>query len=279
MNQSTFSFSILSFNVFGTPFHPQRIIRSILRNHVRKRFREIARELEQKNFDILAFQEVYTYPHFLFLRHHLRSFPYVAYTRSLYGPKGGMVIFTKLPFEKVEYITFRKSGVYWKKSATGPLTRKGMLLMKVTNRPLWIVNTHLTQNSDGNWSEENHYARIIVSQLKQCADSIKTLQKVGMTVLLTGDFNVPKNSLLYKQFLSDSELSDVFSQFHFPTYHAIFAPKGEEQGRIDFMFTNRNKGLKVTEKDHLFTQEWEMTDGTKTYLSDHIALSASFEMS
>lgn len=276
MNTPSQAFKIVSFNVFGAPFQPQKIIRSFFRNKVRRRFEKIAQELEKGEYDLLCFQEVLTYPHFLFLRKHLPSFPYVAYERSLYGPKGGLVIFTKIPFEKVEYIKFRKSGVYWNKSITGPLTRKGMLLMKVAKEPMWLINTHLTQNSDWNWNASNRFAKFLVLQLEQCADTVKTLSAIGNKIFLAGDFNLSKDSALYRDFVKDANLVDVFAKDNFPTTHPEFAPKGRKLERIDYMFTTKKNELKIIQKKYLFTDPIEMSGGKKSYLSDHIALSASF---
>jgi mRNA deadenylase 3'-5' endonuclease subunit Ccr4 len=95
--QKPFEFSLLSFNVFGAPFHPTKLFKSLLRTHVRKRFRLLAKEITNAQIDILALQEVHTYPHFFVLKRHLTNYPFVLYTPSLYGPKGGLVIFSKIP--------------------------------------------------------------------------------------------------------------------------------------------------------------------------------------
>jgi len=113
--------SVVSLNMFGTPFHPKHIVTSFLRNDVRKRFSAIAEIIYDLNADALLLQEVHDYPHLLFLKRLLPKFPHVAYKHMLYGPRGGLVIFSKHPLDSTHYYDFLSKGKIHNKSITRTL--------------------------------------------------------------------------------------------------------------------------------------------------------------
>ncbi len=263
--------TVVSFNAYGAPFHPRRIIRTFLRNKVRKRFRIIADFFENDDADVIALQEVFTYPHLFLLKKLLPQYPYVIYQKFIYGPRGGLVLFSKIPLTRYSYIDFEKKGVWWNKSITGPLTRKGVLIAKLTDCPLYILNTHLTQNSDHDWDTTNRYASYLQNQLAQFVGIIRLLRGSMASILVAGDFNLPHDSVYYKEFLEAAKLVDPFKKETFSTYHQSFLPEGEHLGRIDYIFTGSNGNLKVKKTDHIFTDKM-LIDGKLQYVSDHVGL-------
>lgn len=268
--------SLISYNVFGAPFHSQKIIRTLLRTSVRKRFRIIARELAKRDIDILSLQEVHTYPHFLYLKRLLPQYPHIVYKKSAYGPKGGLVIFSKLPFDLNEYVDFRKRGVLWNKSITGPVTRRGMLLTKLKEQRVWILNTHLTQDSDREWSTESRFAPLLAAQIAQCAEEIERLKKSGAAVIASGDFNVSDDSPFYTHFLKATKITDAFGSKGGATDFDWFGNK-ERLARIDYIFYSKGK-LALKSAQYLFTRQYMLDNGKKTYLSDHAALFSRFTL-
>lgn len=275
--------SILSLNMFGSPFHPKRIIRSFMRNSVRKRFGLIAQEFLKQDPDIITVQEVYLYHTFFDLRRQLSKYPFVAYKKMLIGPRGGVVIFSKIPFERVEYIDFNDRGNYTNKAITGQVTRKGILLAQLKNSQTWILTTHLIQNSDypwieNVWSENNKFSGLIQSQLDQTASVVKTLVGAGTDVVLTGDFNIPKRTNLYKLFIKDAKVVDAFAKFNSPTYHASFIPETANAERLDYIFYSspRNK-ISASDQKHLFEKPI-IIDGEELYVSDHVGLMAQISL-
>jgi len=269
------SLTLLSYNVFGAPFHGQKIIATLLRTKVRRRFRLIAKEITKKNFDFLLFQEVHTYPHLFVLKRALPKEYKVYFQLGIYGPKGGMVTFTKRKISKKLFVDFFDKGVLWNRSITGPLTQKGMLLLKIKDTQTWVINTHLTQNSSGVWGNKSVYTKILTSQLRQCAASLKSLQKKGYSIVVGGDFNMPHTSELYTKFVTESDMKDVFEKSTTSTYLQWF--EGEKKSeRIDYIFYTLNPSLILEKKENIFTQALKNERGEKQLLSDHVGLFATF---
>lgn len=276
--------SILSLNMFGAPFDPRRVVRSFMRNRIRKRFAIIASELIELDPDVITVQEVYLYHTFFNLRRLLSKYPFVAYKKMLIGPRGGVVIFSKLPLEKIEYIDFINRGSYRNKAITGQVTRKGILLSKLKDRNTWVMTTHLIQNSDypwieNIWKETNKFNGLIQSQLDQTASVVKAFSKAGENVVITGDFNIPKRTKFYKHFLKDAEVIDAFSKYDSPTYHASFIPENAKAERLDYIFySSKGNSINANNQKH-FLEKPAMIDGEEVYVSDHVGLmtSLSFE--
>lgn len=269
--------SILSLNMFGTPFHPQQIIRSLMRNAVRKRFSAIAEIIAHLNTDVLLLQEVHDYPHLLFLKKLLPMYPHIAYRHMLYGPRGGLVIFSKLPLTSIHYYDFQTKGKLHNKSITGHLSMKGILQARLKQENLWIINTHLTQNSDHDFTSTNRYVPILLSQLHQLAVHINIIKDRGGNLILGGDFNMPKDTKFYKDFLGVTNLKDAFPRDSFPTYHESFLPKGKYVGRVDYIFVTN--GIKTLKKSYILKKPLRDHSGELFYASDHMGLVATLSVS
>jgi endonuclease/exonuclease/phosphatase family metal-dependent hydrolase len=275
--------SVLSLNMFGAPFHPKRVVRSFMRNSVRKRFDFIAQEFLRLDPDIITLQEVYLFHTFRHLKKLLKDYPYVGYQRMFFGPRGGIVVFSKIPLEKIEYIDFKDRGNYTNKAITGQLTRKGVLLTKIKDLPLWILTTHLIQNSDypwieNVWSEKNKFSGLIQSQLDQTASIVQTLIKTDMNVIITGDFNIPKRTNLYRNFVKDAGVIDSFAKFQSPTYHKAFIPESAEPERLDYIFySSKKEALKPANQKHVLENPITINK-EELYLSDHVGLMTTFSL-
>lgn len=252
-----------------------------MRNNVRKRFDLIAEELLRLSPDIVTLQEVYLFHTFRHLKKLLRDYPYVGYQRMFFGPRGGIVIFSKIPLEKTEYIDFKDRGQYTNKAITGQLTRKGVLLTKIKDLPLWILTTHLIQNSDypwieNIWNEQNKFSGLIQSQLDQTASIVQTLTKTDMNVIITGDFNIPKRTNFYRHFIKDAGVIDTFAKFNQPTYHKAFIPETAQAERLDYIFYNSKGGvLKSSDQKHILENP-VVVKTEEIYLSDHVGLMTTF---
>jgi exonuclease III len=268
--------SVLSLNLFGTPFHPHRIIRSFFRNGVRKRFRVISEVINEKKVDILLFQEIHDYPHLIYLKKLLPDYPYTAYKPMLYAPRGGLVIFSKFPLEKVHFYDFIDKGKIHDKSITGYLQLKGILQAKIKGENVWLANTHLTQNSDHNWNQENRFVPILRSQLKQVSVHINALRERRERVILGGDFNMPKSTSYYKDFLEMSGIKDIFGKDSFDTYQASFLPQGAIVGRVDYIFAS--KDIPVVNTSYILKDMITDREGNHFYASDHIGLIANLSL-
>lgn len=270
--------TLISYNVFGAPFHGQRLLKTFLKTHVRKRFRLIAQEISKRDTDLLLFQEVHTYPHLYILKKALPPHFFVYFQPGIYGPKGGVVTFSKIKAHKKTFVDFAEKGSVLNKSVTGPLTQRGMLLIHLTNSSIWILNTHLTQNSSGDWSEKNSYSRTVTQQLRQCSSLVKSLRSKGYQVILGGDFNTPATTPYYQDFLTDAKVTDVFSGDTTPTDIEWFEGKKFAQ-RIDYIFHSGDTPVKIEDKKLLFTEPLQTLNGDSQLLSDHVALEAKLKLS
>jgi len=267
---------IVSLNMFGSPFHPQHIIRSFMRNNVRRRFRASSAVLNSINADILILQEVLDFPHLIYLKRLLSEFPYVIYKKSLYGPRGGLVIFSKIPLERAHYHDFVERGKIHNKSISGLLSLKGILKAKIKDTNIVVINTHLNQNSDHDWSLNNRYVPILISQLKQLAIYTWSILEHEDKIILAGDFNMPKDTPYYKDFIKQANLFDIFKNDSFSTYHLPDLPKEIKVGRIDYIFASSS--FAVRDKTYILREQIMDESGKLFFASDHMGLVATFSL-
>lgn len=270
----TTNYTVLSLNMFGTPFHPKHILKTLLRNDVRKRFSAIAGIISSLEADFVLLQEVHDFPHYFFLRKQLASFPYTSYKKSLYGPRGGVVIFSKYPLASSHFYDFMNKGKIYNKSVTGYLSLKGILTAKLKNKDIWLFNTHLTQNSDHNWEPGNRFTPILKSQLEQLLVHTNSITNLGGQVILAGDFNMPKNTAFYPKFLEDSGLTDAFAKDTFTTYHQSFLPVNANVGRVDYILTSPS--LKIIKTGYILQMPLVDEHGESFYASDHMGLLVTY---
>src|SRR6266581_4083346 len=125
------SLSLLTFNTFGAPYFARKI---------KQRYQKIAEIINAENIDILCLQEVSTYYHLFLLKKYIRHYPYHCYRKYLFGPKGGVVIFSKIPLEKCSYSTFSALG---KLHNYTQLIKNGMLICKIKGQKTYLLTTHL----------------------------------------------------------------------------------------------------------------------------------------
>lgn len=269
--------SIITFNVFGVPFNGNKIIKSLFRTRIRKRFRAIGKLLNDSKADIICLQEVYTIPHLNILKETLAKYPYCYYKLFLLSPRGGVITFSKFPMETVEYADFIEGGKWHNKSVVGKISKRGLLITKLKEHPYYIINTHLTQNSDHDWSENNRYIPMLKSQLDEVIKATALLIKNNI-VILAGDFNMPKKSEIYQQFIRTSSLFDIFNEHEIPTARNIPILDSKNIGRIDYIFITKNATLKKVSEKHIFTKKVAITPNEKIYLSDHIGLQVDLEL-
>lgn len=259
--------SVISFNTCGAP---------LLSKKIKERYTRLATILNSSQSDILSLQEVHTYKHLRILKRMLTAYPYVMYKKYLYGPRGGLVMFSKLPIENCEYSNFQKRGSLLNRSAVAKLTRNGVLLAKLSGFPIYILNTHLTPNTDLDWSMTNRMSPFTYSQLMHIAEMTDALVSMNNEVIITGDFNTPKGSELYEAFMDSSQVEDVFADFDTSTKIPEMSLTGKDLERIDYIFlTQGNARADISSKDHLFEQK-QPVDGEMAYLSDHIGLKTEF---
>ncbi|MFI6677851.1 endonuclease/exonuclease/phosphatase family protein [Kribbella sp. NPDC050470] len=234
--------SVATFNTRGIP---------VLRSRLRGRYGVIGREFEGSDLDVVNVQEVLTYYHLRQLVRWMPSYRWISYRRSLVGPAGGLVTFSRRPVEATDYVRF-------------PSRFKGTL---VTRLPVgYVVNTHPTANVDGDWSESNRFYDTHRAQLAVLADVVDALPGPA---IVCGDFNVPRDSDLFRSFIAKAFLMDAFAGACPPTFRAEYLPPGRTSQCIDFVLVTG--AVNVESADLMFTDRPD--------ISDHLGLSVRLSVS
>ncbi len=242
-----------------------------------ERGKKISDVLLKENADIISLQEVHTYKFLTAIKSRLTRYKYSCYVRSILGPRGGLVILSKIPLEKPIYQNFQDRGTVFNSSIVAILRRSGVLFAKTTNMNFFILNTHLTQNSDFDWGNKNRFYKYIKSQLVQILKLIKNLSNESRFTILTGDFNLDKKSTLYKTFIKSGDLIDTFAKHESPTMHQFFLPKPKKARRLDYIFISSNESrIQITNRSHIFTGRYIIKKSKLVYLSDHVGLKITF---
>jgi hypothetical protein len=134
--------------------------------------KELARQIEATDALIVNLQEVHTYGLVTVLKKHLKSYPYMAFKPSVFGPKAGLITFSKLPIEMVSFASLFKAtrkldkSVMLSRAALDSLF-KGVLIIRIKDS-VTVLNVHLSANTDGDWSKANRFIRRIRLSLMSC---------------------------------------------------------------------------------------------------------------
>ncbi|GAB3810198.1 endonuclease/exonuclease/phosphatase family protein [Kribbella italica] len=247
--------TIATLNTRGTPLRGSQLA---------DRYRAIGAYFDGSETAVVTFQEVHTYYHLRLLRTAMPSYA-VSFQPSLAGPAGGVVTFVRRPAATRSY----------RRLPTGPgvprwpRTKahfKGVLLTRFDQ--VWIANTHLLANLDGDWSDASRFTPIHRAQLNALARVIASLEG---PIVLCGDFNVARESTPYKEFLDRTGLVDAFGGECPPTFHAEYLGPGKSPHCIDFILT---RGLEILTAEQILTDKLDLPQGP-AYVSDHVGLCAT----
>jgi endonuclease/exonuclease/phosphatase family metal-dependent hydrolase len=239
---------------------------------VTERAPEFCRRLDATDLDVINFQEVWSPRALAAIRAGLPSFPHVAWRRGLAGqPSGGLATFSRRPFGAVRYRSFRgampdRGGPRFRAKRAVNSLLQGVLTVALDG--LVVANTHLTANKDGDWSGGNRYHGF---QRGQLAVLHRVLRRARVTVV-TGDFNIASSAPLYPRIVDGGAWHDPFADADPVTYHADFLPPGFPAHRIDYVLVDPD--VPVLDTGVMFTEPVTLPDGRRTFLSDHLALTA-----
>lgn len=254
--------SLMTFNVKGSP---------LFNKETYKRIRLIGLSLNNKRgVDIINLQEVFTYYHLYLLKKKMIDFPYCIFESFIFGPKGGLVTFSKIPIQKSNFVSYPNSKILKRLFLS-----KGVLINKIKDSIIYILNTHLTANRDNDWSKTNRFYAIHIIQIEKLKKTIENIKSFNF-LIISGDFNISKNSDLYKKITDEMQMKDVFRKYNFPTFHQEFMSKSEKSNRIDYILIKTKKRWNSKKKNHFFTKVQLAKKINKGFLSDHIGLQASF---
>lgn len=273
--------ALISFNTLGVP---------VISTNLSERYVALADTITNTDANVLAFQEVHTYVHLHILKKLLqKEFPYLCYKKFVYGPQGGLVVFSKYPTVLESFNRFTKRGTFKNSTIYGKFIMNGILICRFRDFPLAIINTYLTTNPNRTWDSEGIFKTIQESQITDLSTALDGLKAKGLMTIVAGDFNFLKTSEQYNRFVSVNNAKDVFENSYLPTYlkgrkslkflwrikfiDKFFVFNAKESGRVDYIFVvdNENK-INVEETRHLFDEKVTLFNGKQSYLSDHIGL-------
>lgn len=256
--------TVASFNIRGLPVTGSRL---------KARCQAIGGAFEASDTDVVCLQEVLTYGHLRLLTQRTPSFGMISFRRSLAGPAGGVVTLARQPavsrYQRFPVLPL--AGLPLGTVAFSAL--KGMLVTRLADGTC-LVNVHLTANADGDWSPANRFTARHECQLGAVARLARGLAERG-PVIVCGDFNVARDSALWREFTARCGLSDAFAGQCPPTFHREYLSPGHDPRCVDFILVSERVRASspqvILERPHALP-------GGEGYLSDHVGLSARLEV-
>ncbi len=242
---------VLSWNIWGMPLRAP---------HIKKRFEKISSIINsKKDVDIVNFQEVFLYSSLRILKKGLSNFPYLIYQPFFYGPKGGLVVFSKKPLKKISFVPFPNRGTFKNHSLVDIFLFKGFLAYEISSNG-WAINTHFPTNYNHCWLPDSIYGQHQQSAISSLIDFVRNQERKSC-LYIAGDFNFPRHSKLYHDFINNLSLWD---------------PHRETAKRrnltIDFIFLPKESKGYITKTNYILTD--------KSFLfSDHQAISITINNS
>ncbi len=287
MQNSNTQLSLISFNTLGVP---------VISTNLSERYVALADTINNTDANVLAFQEVHTYVHLHILKKLLhKEFPYLCYKKFIYGPQGGLVVFSKFPLELESFNRFSKRGTFKNSTFYGKFIMNGILICRFKDLPLAIINTYLTTNPNKTWDSEGIFKTIQESQITDINTALENIKDKGLMAIIAGDFNFLKTSAQYERFVKTNKAKDIFENFSLPTYlkgrkslkflwrvkfiDKFFVFNAKESGRVDYIFVvDQSNKVAIKETKHLFDEKITLFNGKESYLSDHIGLYAKLDI-
>lgn len=263
------TFTLATLNIFGVPFAKR----------TRARLATIARELNQPGFDVVCLQEVQMAHYVPLLTRAFTRFPFVAFEPFVYAPKGGLLTLSRRQFERTAFLLYSQRGWWHTLSIADWMLHKGALLthMTVAHTPVVVINTHLIANYDGDWSRGNRYARIEAAEVQQLAQLVND-QDPDALVIVAGDFNFPRRSWLYDEFVAAIGAEDPLSNHTAPTFRPPLPLQPFVAEAIDHVFIRPPRNLKLTySAELLFEEKVRLVSGRHDYVSDHLGIGVRLE--
>jgi len=254
------SFSLLTLNCFG-----------LWLPDTRRRLLALARELEHCHHQIVCLQEIQLHSYQRLLVNACASYPYPMYEPYFHCPKGGLLTLSRIPITSKSFEPYTERGLWYTPMLLDKLFYKGMLIKKLTwaGIPMVIINTHLLANYVGDWERHGMYARVEEKQLQQLAETVR-VQPIDSLLIVVGDFNIPRGSDLYYDFLATSGLTDPLAGDTRPTYRLPSGVPSRYSLPIDYVLVRmpNTRSFKI-DCDLCLTSKYSMSIRRQDYLSDH----------
>jgi endonuclease/exonuclease/phosphatase family metal-dependent hydrolase len=238
---------------------------TLFRGETRARVGALAELIERSDYDVVCLQEVISPRVLALLRRGTPSYSHVVHGPVFPLVRGGLVTLSRHPVTRRHYQPFtlaRPARPEW-------LLGKGALFTRVRlpSGHLTVVNTHLSANLDMDWSPSNAYTKAEQAELRQLAAAINRIPGTEPLVAM-GDFNVPRDSAYFQEFVSAAGLKDALAGDTEPTYRPDYA----DIGAIDQLVVR--PGLQANARV-VFKEKVLLPSGRSTVLSDHYGIEAT----
>ncbi len=261
------NFSLLTLNCFGTPGWNTTL-----------RLRQLGEELNRSDYAVVCLQEVQThYYRRLLIETCSRFYPAQAYKDFFHAPKGGLLTFSRSKLRRVQFQLFAERGLWYTPALADWILHKGVLISEseCDDLPVIVMNTHLTANYTGDWSRSNAFARQEYGELMQIARLVQAQPRDAL-VIVSGDFNIPRGSWMYEQFIAESGMIDPMADDNRPTFRPHAVMGSHYAAPIDFTFYRPPNGYRVQVKSALRFEDKIRMNGRRLHISDHLAVEARF---
>jgi len=257
------SFSMLTLNCFG-----------LWLPNTQRRLLALAKELDQSSYNVVCLQEIQLHKYRKLLVQGCASYSYPLYEPYFHCPKGGLLTLSRIPILSTSFEPYIDRGLWYTPMLLDKLFFKGMLItrLKWDDASMVIINTHLLANFGGDWARHGMYARVEEKQLRQLAATVRS-QPADSIILVVGDFNIPRGSRLYHDFLGHSGLTDLLAGDTRPT---LRLPRGAPSRLvlpIDYVLVRMpdEHSFKV-DCDLCFSKKYQINNKIQGFLSDHYGI-------
>ncbi len=254
------SLSLLTLNCFG-----------LWLPNTKHRLLALGQELEQSSHQVICMQEIQLHQYQELLVKACPSYSYPLYERYFHCPKGGLLTLSRLPVTSNFLEPYHERGLWYTPMLLDRLFYKGMLITKLLwrNISIVIINTHILANYIGDWERHGMYARVEEKQLLQLADTVRN-QPTDSLIIVVGDFNIPRGSKLYYDFLANSGLTDPLAGDVRPTLRTPVKVPSRYSLAIDYaLFRMPSEHSLKIDCDLCFSSKYWINERHQDYLSDH----------
>jgi endonuclease/exonuclease/phosphatase family metal-dependent hydrolase len=261
-------FSLLTFNCYGVPGIGTSA-----------RLKRIADRVNEADYTVVCLQEVQSHRYRrLFQKACEQCYPSHAYHHFVHAPKGGLLTLSKAPLDDREFVLFKDRGLWYTPALADWILHKGVLItaMVIEGLPVLVLNTHLTANYFGDWSQGSPFAMQEHSELTQIADIVNA-QASNALVIVAGDFNIPRGSWLYHALLDRAGLIDPMAGDTRPTFRPKPGMGARYAAAIDYTLYRPPDGVQIHVRSDLqFRDKVTIKGSNPQYLSDHLAVETHF---
>jgi endonuclease/exonuclease/phosphatase family metal-dependent hydrolase len=262
------AFALATLNCFGVPTP-----------RTRRRLLTLAQELNREPYSVVCLQEVQLNAYASLLTAACAQYPASASEPFVYAPKGGLLTLARLPIEGRAFELYRTRGIVSPPAVMDWALHKGVLVARLSlaGTPIVVLNTHLSANYSVDWGAHNRYARVEQLQLQQLAEIVRE-QPSEAVVIAAGDFNIPRGSWLYDEFLAASGMVDPLAGDMRPTQRMPPGVPARFALPIDYALLRSPPlpGLRI-QSEHRLAGRLPIAGARADYLSDHVGIELRLE--